>query len=63
LLYQSTVTPEGALALKDDDEPVHTVDGVAITLVGLEGGETTVIVTLLQVALAHPVVVFRARAR
>ncbi|MBK8269633.1 MAG: hypothetical protein IPK83_15565 [Planctomycetes bacterium] len=62
-VYQSTVTPPGTDAVRVDEPPVHTVEGVASGLVGVEGAEFTVTVTLAQAALTQPLVVFLARAK
>lgn len=60
---QSTVTPPGTDAVRVDEAPGHTVEGVASGLVGVEGAELTVTVTLEHAALTQPEVEFLARAK
>jgi hypothetical protein len=58
----STVSPPPTVAESTDGWPAQVVSGVASGLVGVAGCGFTVTVTLAQVALTQPVVVFRARA-
>lgn len=62
-VYQSTVTPPGTVADRDEEAPVQMDEGVAVGLVGAAGSELTVTVTLAQDVLTQPLVVFLARAK
>ena len=62
-VYQSRVSPAPAVAERTEDAPAQIEFGVANTPVGVVGTELTVTVTGAQLVLAHPVVVFLARAK
>jgi len=61
-VYQSMVSPAPAVAERVDEAPLQIAVGVAAGLPGVAGCAFTVTVTWAHVALAQPVVVFRARA-
>jgi hypothetical protein len=60
-LYQSTVSPAPTDAVSVDDPPTEIEVGFAAGLVGAASEFTVTVTEDPQLALMHPVLVFRAR--